>query len=512
MPHYRCNACEFVIDAKFAPFQCPSCRAKGKGFIEAEAPAATATQPPATSNAVVAAPLDPQGVRTVPVRSAAIVPEPTASIAIAAVAAPAAPPAPAAGSVIASSLVPPEIPQKERPRAEEPAAERRAPAPAPARQEPDRLAWRYAAPVTSNRPLRSCPAVDAEGRVFVSIQNRLVMFDARAQSPQWEYVTAASLPRSPALGSDGLVRVHSSDGYLHVVDAGGRPAHAPVEIGEPLGWASPLVDEHGNTWICASAGGLVKIQPDGQRDARPFFRTRRRFDCTGLIYGDVLYVGCEDHFVYAISLVKEHGENAWAVSPELGRTGCSINNALALKAGPELLAASHDDFLHAFSLDGRSLWATALGGQLLGAPVVDNDGTVFAGVSQNRRNQPTRGALIAVDKTSHQIKWQFVVDCGIESTPVIGDDGILYFGDNNGSIHAVDIHGKPVWTSQFAAPVRSPGTIIGPGLVAFGLDSGELVVLNCSSQRVRAGGWPKFQQTLEQSGTVCRQGHGWQAE
>ena len=34
-PDYHCNACGFVLQAKFPPFSCPNCNAKGKGFYEA---------------------------------------------------------------------------------------------------------------------------------------------------------------------------------------------------------------------------------------------------------------------------------------------------------------------------------------------------------------------------------------------------------------------------------------------------------------------------------------------
>ena len=51
-----------------------------------------------------------------------------------------------------------------------------------------------------------------------------------------------------------------------------------------------------------------------------------------------------------------------------------------------------------------------------------------------------------------------------------------------------------------SASVRSAGTIIGPGRVAFGLDDGSWAVLRCSSQQLGARGWPKLQGTLGQSG------------
>lgn len=336
--------------------------------------------------------------------------------------------------------------------------------------------------------------------MFVAVQNLLLMFEPGTATPTWMYATAGAIPRSPVVGPDGLVRVHSTDGHLHFVDALGRAAFPPVVVGEALGSASPLVDLFNNTWVCRFDGGLIRVDASGQTTSRPFFRTRRRFDCTGLILGNMLYVGCEDHFLYAVPLGADVGENAWASMPDRGRTGCAINGSIALGRGPTLLVAGHDDALRAFGLDGVERWSTPLPGQVLGSPIVDENGSIYLGLAQNPRNQSPRGMLIAVDAGSHQIKWRYDAPAPIESTPVLGDDGTLYFGDNDGTLHAIDTHGRPVWKTTLGAAVRSAGAIPAPGHVAFGLDDGSLVVLSCSSQKLRVGGWPKLLGSADQSG------------
>jgi len=75
---------------------------------------------------------------------------------------------------------------------------------------------------------------------------------------------------------------------------------------------------------------------------------------------------------------------------------------------------------------------------------------------------------------------------------VIGDDGLVYFGDNAGVVHAVDAEGKAQWTDEVGSPVRSAGNLVAPGQLTFGLDNDLLVVLKCSSQAVAEGGWPRL--------------------
>ena len=88
----------------------------------------------------------------------------------------------------------------------------------------------------------------------------------------------------------------------------------------------------------------------------------------------------------------------------------------------------------------------------------------------------------------------------MESTPAIGDDDLIYFGDNAGVIHAVNFFGKVQWTADVGSPVRSAGTILAPTRLAFGLDDETLVVLDCSSGGLAAEGWPKVGRTLGQNG------------
>jgi len=370
-----------------------------------------------------------------------------------------------------------------------------------------RICWRYPetlAADAASRPLRGCPAVDPAGRVFVAVGNRLAMFVAQGDchQRQWEYSLGGVIHGSPVVGPEGNVRVHCADGYLHTLNANGERVHEPVAVGEPLGYASPAVDSEGNTWISAYAGGLIKVDAAGRVGDRPFFRTRQKFDCPGLIHKGVYYVGCMNHYVFAISLEGERGRNLWNHSQGEGQTGWYVNAAPALVGETTLLVASGDEHLYAFSLDGQRIWRTRMPGMMLGSPVLDRDHTVYVGISQSRRGQDNRGMLVSLDPVSHQIKWQHEVDAPVESTPVIGDDGLIYFGDNDGNVHAVDQQGQAVWVEPLGVPVRSAGAILAKERLAFGLDDGMLVVLKCSSPGLRAGGWPKFRATPQQSGAA----------
>jgi len=497
MARLKCNVCGFEMegDPAMPPFKCQSCNALGKGFS------------PLSDSAAPAQPSEPPQ-QPAPPRLKPSKAEPSEL--------PKQPAPPRLKPSKAEPSEPPKQPAPPRlkPSKAEPSEPPKQPAPPrlkPSKTQPvaksDRIRWRYPAAPTDgvSHPMRSCPAVDPAGRVFAAVGNKLAMFleDDNRHRRQWEYSMGGVIYGSPVVGPDGNVRVHSSNGYLHTVDTSGERVGEPVAVGEPLGYASPAVDQENNTWISAYAGGLIKVDAAGRTSQRRFFRTRQKFDCPGLIHNGVYYVGCMNHYVYAVKLDGDRGQSLWDHSQGQGQTGWYVNAAPALVDGSTLIVASSDEHLYAFSLDGQRIWRTRMPGMMLASPVVDRDNTIFVGISQSRRGRDNRGMLVSVDPVSHQVKWQREVDAPVESTPVIGDDGVVYFGDNDGNVHAVDQEGLPRWVESLGVPVRSAGTILANGQVAFGLDDGTLVVLRCSSTSLRAEAWPKFRGTLQQTGVAA---------
>ena len=353
------------------------------------------------------------------------------------------------------------------------------------RPEPFVWAWPAEPPYADEAvPLRAAPVVDAAGRIYLHVGGRLVALQEEQGQARlvWEYVTGSHAPGAVALAPDGSLRVHTVDGFLHGLLSSGKQAWAPALVGEPLGWAAPLVDAAGNTYVCAYDGGLIRVDAQGRMAADRWLRSRQRFDTTGLIHEGVLYVGSEDGYVFAVDLA-ERGVNRWNQAAEQGYTGWFLNAALVLHEGREVVAAAGDEHLYAFALDGSLAWKTKVPGQMQGSPVADRYGHLYVGVSQALRGEKPTGRLVSVDANSHRIRWEYACADAVESTPVVGDDDLVYFGDNSGTVHAVDSRGQAAWTAKVESPVRSRGAIIAAQRLAVGLDNGTLVVLRCTAGR-----------------------------
>jgi outer membrane protein assembly factor BamB len=381
------------------------------------------------------------------------------------------------------------------------------PAPRPQPIRPEQFLWAFPQeppPEEEATPLRCAPAVDSAGRIFLHVAGRVFALEETEGKAKvaWEYVTGKHAPGPVVVGPDDAVYLHSTDGYLHSIDGvSGKQNWPPAYVGEPLGYAAPVVDQQGNAWISAFDGGLIKVDAQGQVQKGKFFRTRQKFDSAAILVAGVIYAAAESGYVFAIQADGEQAASLWSHVGELGFTGWCVHSAPAMTDDGILVVAGYEDVLSGFSAGGTPLWRTPMPGQMLGSPVLDRYGHIYAGVSQFPRGLEPRGLLVCLDGNSHKTRWEYWAAGAVESTPVIGDDDVIYFGDNTGTIHAVDFHGNGLWTAQVGSPVRSAGTIVGPERLAFGLDNETLVVLRCSSGGLAPGGWPKIGRTLGQSGT-----------
>ncbi|MFT5523912.1 MAG: outer membrane protein assembly factor BamB [Pirellulaceae bacterium] len=336
--------------------------------------------------------------------------------------------------------------------------------------------------------------VDQGGQAYACIGDRVIAFrDKKGQIQQsWEYKVGGIIPGSAVVGRDGNIRVHAGDGMFHCLTPDGDTVFPPLDIGEPLGWASPLVDVDGTNWVSRLEGGITKISASGTTERSAFFRSRQRFDSTGLIKDGILYIGAEDAYVYAIKLAGLKGTNTWDHANYRGKTDWFINSSPAYHPRDLIIVAARDEHLYAFETDGGVRWKIHIRGQMLGSPVVGDDGTVFVGVSLIERGHQPTGKVVAVDSDSKQVIWEYQTKGPIESTPVIGDDGIIYVGDNSGTIYALEHSGRLQWQKDVKVPIRSSGNIISPGRVVFGADDGTILCLLCSSKSTSKGGWGKY--------------------
>jgi outer membrane protein assembly factor BamB len=289
-------------------------------------------------------------------------------------------------------------------------------------------------------PIRGTAKTAGDHSIAVALGTVLI----RA-TPQGEVVSRCELNQpvigSPALSAAGLAIVHTRDGQVYGVDRSGRERWR-TSVGEPLGWASPLIDGSGNCWIAGSRGGLLRLNDRGEQDRRPFFRSLQRFDCTGMIHHDTLYIGAEDGFVYAIDLAASKGRNRWNQSDDHGKANWFINGSILMRSEEEVVATGGDGTVFGFSLSGETIWSWSLSGKAI------------ASARSCNASKPS-GRLSCFDPEAGREPWRFDCPNPIESTPAIDDEGNVYFGDNAGLLYSVDRRGQERWRIELGSPIRS---------------------------------------------------------
>ncbi len=281
-----------------------------------------------------------------------------------------------------------------------------------------RITRLYRAPGEASTPLRACPAVDGSGLAYVAMGAALVTLDATDPNcpVRWSVALGGAIPGPVAIGDDGLARVHAADG-LWAFDFEGSPAWGPVPVGPPLGYAAPVVDRDGTTYVASYVGGLLRVGPDGALDPTPCWQSSVRLDSPGLIREGILYAGGEDHHLHSIALTDWPGRTGWHA--DRGRTGWAIQSSPAPAYTPEhgdlWIVAGRNGILVAFDTKGLRVWEAHLRGPMLGSPVITPEGDIVVGLTCSARGRDAWGELVCIVAATGEVRWTYTADGPIES-------------------------------------------------------------------------------------------------
>lgn len=221
-----------------------------------------------------------------------------------------------------------------------------------------------------------------------------------------------------------------------------------------------IAGDYGNTVIAINA-------QDG-KESWVFSGPTDRFVGAPSVLDNVIFAPSTDHNLYAVDL---QGNQKWVF-----KTGSPIW-AKPVDDGKNLYVASMDRNLYAINpSNGSKLWATDLGAAVMYSLTISQDhSTLYAGTILNE--------LIAVDAASGKIQWRFKTGGNIWS-PVVEQDGALYFGDQSGKIYAVSAKdGSKKWEMDAGAPVIGEGAVIGNGL-AFPTENNAVVAVDFNGNKL----------------------------
>lgn len=305
--------------------------------------------------------------------------------------------------------------------------------------------------------VRSSPVIGSDGTIYISSGGHLYALD-RDGNERWR--TEVGFGRStPAIGDDGTIYVMTNHEGLHAIGKDGEIKWTSDETGEAaiaIGTEGKLYFGEGNEgFACVSRDGdvlwaddrttyFVKAIPAIRGNGNVVlgheeYRLVTEYDANGntvweaeargLINSATVMASDGTVYVFGYTFPGGHieafdkaGKRLWHHELDEWPDGSAC-------IGPDgtIYVQARDDRIHAIDPDGDEIWSVDIGRYGWGDVVVSDDGMVFVG--------NVDGNLTAIE--DGEIKWVFKAGDNIFSTPAIDQEGILYFGCDDGKLYAV---------------------------------------------------------------------------
>ena len=159
-------------------------------------------------------------------------------------------------------------------------------------------------------------------------------------------------------------------------------------------------------------------------------------------------------------------------------------------------------YFYAIYSNGTLKWQTKLGeGSVQSTPAIDDNGIIYIGTMWADGNY-----VYALNSSSGDVKWQYYTGDHVDSSPTIGADGTIYFGDWSGYIHALHPDGTVKWKYHTGSIITGSPAIGPDGTVYIGSHDNSLYAFYPDNGTVKwrfyTGGWVRVSPCVGDDGTV----------
>ena len=303
---------------------------------------------------------------------------------------------------------------------------------------------------------------------------------------RWSFATNGAVYSSPAIDDAGNVYFGSEDGDLYSVTATGQVRWVYPDAGDWID-SSPAIGPDGTIYF-GSWDGFVYAVNGATGSLRWSYETGSVVLASPTVGSDgAVYVGSYDGGFYALN---SNGSLRW-----IHVAAGEIESSAALDENGDLYFGDSGGILHAVDGTGQARWEVdvaiyqplATEVAIQSSPALGADGTIYVGsryawTSLLTGEEVREGRLLAVDRATGSVRWTFLVEDYIDSSPAVAADGSVYFGARDGYLYKLDADGIPQWELLVGDVFYASPAIDEDGNIYLGSYAGQgLSVMNAVS-------------------------------
>ena len=347
---------------------------------------------------------------------------------------------------------------------------------------PGTLKWKY----KTGGPIVSSPAIGHDGTIYIGSEDScLYAFDPDGNL-KWKYQADDMIWSSPVIGADGTVYFSSRESYTYAL----APDGALMWKYQTYSISSPAIGHDGTLYVAALNGRLYAITPEGElkRESSQAKGLTKFPPVIGL--DSTIYTSAFSK-IYALDTL---GNLKWSF--EIPNLWVYAISPLAIdKQGKVCFCTNANGFYILTSEGEYNYYPDLLVASEWTSPAIDSEGSIYLG---------GRYFFYGLNP-DYTKKWSVgkeIAFGSIESTPIIGSDGTVYFGAGRTKsyLYTLTSDGKVKWKCKIGGEVKSSPAIGSDGTVYVGSLDSCFYAIRSDSKGLASSPWPKFQHDNQNTG------------